>query len=56
MDRQREYEIRLWGADKELLYVVPTISMTEKEAHAKATELLSVHDASHFTIEPQISR
>ena len=53
MDRQREYEIRLWRANDELLYVIPTASMTEKQARAKASELLAIHEASHFTIEPQ---
>lgn len=30
MDELREYQIRLWRADHELLYGVPTISMSEK--------------------------
>lgn len=55
MEEFRNYEIRVWDADRQLLYVTPTLSVSEREARQKAQELLSLHGGESFTVEPQLS-
>jgi hypothetical protein len=54
MEDSREYQIRLWGADRTLLCVVPTLRISEQEAKSRALELLSLHGGTSFTLEPQL--
>lgn len=55
MEELRDYEIRVWDADRQLLYVTPTLRVSEQEAKAKAAALLSRHGGESFTVEPQLA-
>jgi len=54
MEELRNYEIRVWDADQRLLYVAPTVGISEQEAQRKAAELLSLHGGDNFTLQPQL--
>ena len=55
MEDFRNFEIRVWDDDRQLLYVTPAIRITEEEARRKAAELLSRHGGASFTLEPQFA-
>lgn len=54
MEEFREYQIRVYGTRGELLYVSPTVRVTEQDAKKKAAELLAAHGGKHFTVEHQV--
>ena len=56
MEDIRNYEIRVWDGEQQLLYVTPAVRVTEEEARRKAAELLSRHGGAHFTLERQFGR
>jgi hypothetical protein len=54
MGETGNFEIRVWSAEKQLLYVMPAVDVTEGEANKKAQELLALHGGYSFSLEPQL--
>ena len=52
MEDKRPYEIRVWDEDAQLLYIVPTLGLSEREANAKGKELLALRGGHTFTVLP----